>query len=89
MTTPLIRLFSEEDDAVCRGIASRAAMSAYGPKMRAAEKVADETAPLEDAELRLVAEIDGRVVGFAASNAGARAAGPSLRACYSSPWQLW
>ena len=45
-------------------------MSAYGPKMCAAEEVADENAPLEDAELRLVAEIDGQVVGFAASNAG-------------------
>jgi ribosomal protein S18 acetylase RimI-like enzyme len=70
VTSPLIRLFRAEDDAVCRKIASRAAMSAYGPKMRTADKVADESAPLEDAELRLVAEIDGKVVGFAASNAG-------------------
>lgn len=69
MTAPLIRLFRDKDDAACRKIASRAAMSAYGPKMRGAENVADESAPLEDAELRLVAEIDGRVVGFAASNA--------------------
>lgn len=45
-------------------------MSAYGPKMRAADQVADESLRLEDAELRLVAEIDGRFVGFAASNAG-------------------
>ena len=45
-------------------------MSAYGPKLRAAMEVADENAPLEDAELRLVAEIEGQVVGFAASNAG-------------------
>lgn len=70
MTTTDIRLFRDDDDAICREIASRAAMSAYGPKMSAAEKVADENAPLEDAELRLVAEIDGKIVGFAASNAG-------------------
>lgn len=70
MTAPLIRPFRDEDDAACRKIASRAAMSAYGPKLRAAEHVADESAPLEEAELRLVAEIDGRIVGFAASNAG-------------------
>lgn len=70
MTAPLIRPFRDEDDTVCRKIASRSAMSAYGPKMRGAEKVADESAPLEDAELRLVAEIDGQIVGFAASNAG-------------------
>ncbi|MEN8195959.1 MAG: GNAT family N-acetyltransferase, partial [Pseudomonadota bacterium] len=70
MAKPLIRLFRGEDDVVCRKVASRAAMSAYGPKLRAAEEVADENAPLEDAELRLVAEIDDQVVGFAASNAG-------------------
>jgi GNAT superfamily N-acetyltransferase len=70
VTKPLIRLFRGEDDVACRKIASRAAMSAYGPKLRAAEEVADQTAQLENAELRLVAEIDGRVVGFAASNAG-------------------
>jgi ribosomal protein S18 acetylase RimI-like enzyme len=70
MSGPVIRSFRDEDDASCRRIAARAAMSSYGPKMRAAEKIADESEPLENAELRLVAEIDGKIVGFAASTAG-------------------
>lgn len=70
MSGPVIRRFRDEDETRCRRIAARAAMSAYGPQLQAANRVADESAPLEDAELRLVAEIDGEVVGFAASNTG-------------------
>lgn len=68
MAIPVIRLYRDNDDAICRKIASRAAMSAYGAKMRAADEIANENTPLEEAELRLVAEIDGQIVGFAASN---------------------
>jgi len=70
MSPPLIRRYRDDDDAMCRRIAARAAMSSYGPKLKAADQVADESGALEDAELRLVAELDGRIVGFAASNAG-------------------
>lgn len=54
------------DDAACRAIAARAAMSSYGARLSdaAAAKVADPATPLETVEQRLVAEFDGAVVGF-------------------------
>ncbi|MDJ1158269.1 GNAT family N-acetyltransferase [Chelatococcus sp. SYSU_G07232] len=61
----VVRPFVPGDDAACRALASRAAMSSYGerlPDARAA--LADPATPLEAVALRLVALADDAIVGF-------------------------
>lgn len=65
MPGPTLRLFTPADDAPCRRLASRAAMSSYGERLEGARQaLADPDTPLDETKLRLVATIDGEIVGF-------------------------
>lgn len=62
-----IRTAEERDDARCRAIHGAATMSSYGKVHRWLEPiVCDPETPLEPCEWALVAELDGRVVGYVA-----------------------
>jgi len=62
-----IRPAEGRDDQPCRAIHAAATMSSYGAVYRWLERiVCDPETPLEPCEWMLVAEIDGRVVGYAA-----------------------
>jgi GNAT superfamily N-acetyltransferase len=62
-----IRTAEERDDARCRAIHGAATMSSYGQVHRWLEPiVCDPETPLEPCEWSLVAELDGRVVGYVA-----------------------
>ncbi|HET7503077.1 MAG TPA: GNAT family N-acetyltransferase [Kofleriaceae bacterium] len=62
-----IRPAEPHDDARCRLIHGAATMSSYGQVYRWLEPiVCDPATPLEPCEWSLVAELDGRVVGYVA-----------------------
>jgi ribosomal protein S18 acetylase RimI-like enzyme len=62
-----IRPAEERDDARCRAIHGAATMSSYGQVHRWLERiVCDPETPLEPCDWSLVAELDGRVVGYVA-----------------------
>lgn len=62
-----IRPAEARDDGPCRVIHGAATMSSYGAAYRWLERiVCDPDTPLEPCEWMLVAEIDGRVVGYVA-----------------------
>jgi ribosomal protein S18 acetylase RimI-like enzyme len=65
-----IRPAEERDDARCRAIHGAATMSSYGQVHRWLERiVCDPETPLEQCDWTLVAELDGRVVGYVAVTA--------------------
>lgn len=57
-----VRPFDAADDAVCRRIAAAAAMSSYGARMDTVAFTAAD--PLEACDQRLLALVDGEIVGF-------------------------
>lgn len=62
-----IRPAEAHDDRPCRAIHAAATMSSYGAVYRWLERiVCDPDTPLEPCDWMLVAEIDGRVVGYIA-----------------------
>lgn len=62
-----IRPAEARDDQPCRAIHASATMSSYGAVYQWLERiVCDPETPLEPCEWMLVAEIDGRAVGYAA-----------------------
>ncbi|MDF1587405.1 GNAT family N-acetyltransferase [Marinimicrococcus flavescens] len=61
---PAITPFVPDDDAACRRLAARAALSSYGPPLPHARARFAEDHPLDPAELRLVARMDSRIAGF-------------------------
>ncbi len=62
-----IRPAEERDDARCRAVHGTATMSSYGQIHRWLERiVCDPETPLEQCDWTLVAELDGRVVGYVA-----------------------
>jgi GNAT superfamily N-acetyltransferase len=62
-----IRPAEDQDDARCRAIHGTAVMSSYGQIHRWLEPiVCDPETPLERCDWTLVAELDGRVVGYVA-----------------------
>jgi GNAT superfamily N-acetyltransferase len=66
-TAVQIRAAEPRDDAPCRAIHGAATMSSYGQVHRWLEPiVCDPDTPLEPCDWSLVAELDGRVVGYAA-----------------------
>ena len=69
MSKVIIRVFRLADEAVCRRIAAEAAMTSYGRSMPELSHVFRQEQPLDQAELRMVAEDDGVIVGFVELNA--------------------
>lgn len=63
-SAPAIEPFTPADDAACRRLAARAALSSYGPRLPHARARFAEDHPLDPAEIRLVARLEGRIAGF-------------------------
>lgn len=60
----VIRPFAETDRAACQQIAADAALSSYGAQMPEMAAAFLPSTPLEVVEARLVAMLDGALVGF-------------------------
>ena len=62
------RTFEPQDDAACRAIAAEAAMTSYGRAMPELRHVFSPQTPLDAAEWRWVALVDGVVAAFIEMN---------------------
>lgn len=64
LAEPVVRPFEEADRLACQALAAAAALSSYGPQMPEAAELFTPDTPLEPADERGVAEIDGEIAGF-------------------------